>query len=322
METPFSPFRQLALGLVSYLPPVAKLLENIATVGGGHSALYCYGVWMRHLVVAHQNSVITGVPRHVAELGPGDSLGTGIAALLSGVERYVALDAVSFAKLDESVRLLDELIELFHARAPITGNDAFPMIRPVLEDHSFPRHILTDAVLAQALAPARISRIRESLHRLDKSDSMLRYISPWMNADKIEDGAVDMIISQAALEHVDDIEGAYRAMARWVRPGGVMSHTIGFMSHGTASVWNGHWTYGDRLWTLMRGKRFWLLNRLGLSAHIRLMHDNGFVKRAVMGTTEYSPVRMDQVVPKLRPVTEEDMYTSDALILTVKTGHV
>ena len=49
------------------------------TYGGGktQNARYCYSVWMRHLVSACATG---GVPKVVAEIGPGRSVGCGIAA--------------------------------------------------------------------------------------------------------------------------------------------------------------------------------------------------------------------------------------------------
>ena len=46
---------------------------------------------MTHLNRLNTNG-FAGVPKTVAELGPGDSIGVGLAALLSGAKSYVALD--------------------------------------------------------------------------------------------------------------------------------------------------------------------------------------------------------------------------------------
>src|SRR6185295_10726374 len=79
--------RPLLFGLASRVPGVTTLFRRGA--GGIPSPRYCYSVWLRHLVAAHQAG-ITSLPKSVGELGPGDSLGTGFAALLSGAERYYA----------------------------------------------------------------------------------------------------------------------------------------------------------------------------------------------------------------------------------------
>ena len=65
-----------------------------------------------------------------------------------------------------------------------------------------------------------------------------------------------------------DTDSARYCYAVWMRhlcPGGLMSHQIDFTSHETARVWNGHWTFSDREWRLIRGRRSWFLNRQPLN---------------------------------------------------------
>jgi hypothetical protein len=94
-STEMSPLRSARLvagGLKSYLP-VGKTYTG---TGGSDSARYCYAAWLRHL--ASFSDVAPELrPRVAAEMGPGDSLGLGIAALLSGVERYAALDVLAWS---------------------------------------------------------------------------------------------------------------------------------------------------------------------------------------------------------------------------------
>ncbi len=88
--------KALLSGLASWLPGY----DVARTTGGTDSARYCYSVWLRHLVLAASSGRLqAGVPRIVAELGPGDSVGIGIAALLSGAERYYALDLLPYSDL-------------------------------------------------------------------------------------------------------------------------------------------------------------------------------------------------------------------------------
>jgi hypothetical protein len=41
---------------------------------------------------------------------------------------------------------------------------------------------------------------------------MIQYHAPWFDARVIEPETVDMVYSQAVLEHVDELAGIYRAM--------------------------------------------------------------------------------------------------------------
>lgn len=88
--------KPILLGLATFLP-IARRFTNRGS-GGTDSARYCYCVWLRHLVSLEAAGLGAAWPV-VAELGPGDSLGTGIAALLCGVEQYYAFDVKPYFQI-------------------------------------------------------------------------------------------------------------------------------------------------------------------------------------------------------------------------------
>ena len=79
--------------------------------GGTVSAQYCYSVYLRHLVIADQHGLAND-PRTVVELGPGDSIGIGLMALLTGAEQYYAVDQVRHASSATNLLVFDELAKL------------------------------------------------------------------------------------------------------------------------------------------------------------------------------------------------------------------
>jgi SAM-dependent methyltransferase len=307
--------RQIAFGLACYLPGVHGLLAKNA--GGGESARYCYSVWMRHLVLVHGCGA-GGVPRVVAELGPGDSLGTGLAALLCGAQKYYGLDIVPHGDLESNLDILDELVGLFKAREDIPGEDEFPGVKPYLDSYRFPSWILTDEVLDGALTPGRLRLVRDSIRNTANPDSLIRYAVPWTDKENVEAGAVDMVYSQAVLEHVDDLAGVYDAMASWLKPGGVMSHEIDFTAHQFDPRWNGHWSWSDFSLWLLRGGRPYLINRRPLSEHLGLIERMGFDVRLVRDVRKPSAIPREQLAGRFRGMNEDDMTTAAGYVVATR----
>ena len=303
---------------VASLPPIKRVFQR-HSIGthGTNEARYCYSVWLRHLSLAAANGLDTD-PKSVAELGPGDSIGIGIASALTGVERYYAFDVVAHANTARNLEIFDGLVELFRARAAIPDGVEYPRMGPSLEDYSFPSQLLSPERMRAALEPRRLARIRESIQHTDAAESMMQYRAPWSTQSAVERNALDMVFSQAVLEHVDGLPDVYRAMYAWLKPGGYMSHQIDFKCHNSAKEWNGHWTYSDFMWKLVRGKDVWLINRLPYSAHVKYMKSSGFRIVAEQLVTQQSRIRREQLAPKFRLIPERDLSTTDAFVQAVK----
>jgi hypothetical protein len=264
--------RALGAGVASFLPGVRRLTNRAS--GGTDSARYCYSVWLRHLVRAHSAGLGTN-PECVAELGPGDSLGIGLAALLCGGERYIALDVKRHANPDTNLRVFEEMVTLFRGREAIPDDVEFPAVQPKLSDYRFPSYVLSEERLAAALAKPRLEQIRAAITGQPCSVSV-SYKAPWTEPSVIVPGSVDFLLSQAVLEHVDNLDLTYGAMREWMKPGASMSHSIDFTSHNLTRSWNGHWTVGDGAWKLVRGTRSYLINRQPLSCHLTYLSRYGF----------------------------------------------
>jgi len=313
-----SVLENLTLSLLSLLPGFPALLRRLGT-GGTVSARYCYAVWLRHLVMAARHGLPTD-PECVAELGPGDSLGIGLAALISGAEHYLGFDVVTYAATERNLRILDELVSLFDRRAAIPDRDEFPEVKPYLESYEFPSRILDAQRLRRALNPDRLKRIERAVAGLGSGngDPALRYVVPWHDPALIEPESVDLIVSQAVLEHVDDLAGCYRAMHRWLRRGGGMSHQIDLRCHGTAIGWDGHRAYSDLAWRIMRGRKPYLINREPHSTHIRLMQDAGFEVVCDLVVRAEPTVARERLAPRYRGLSEDDRTISGAFVQAIR----
>jgi hypothetical protein len=316
--------RRVAFNLVTFLPgvsalPVVKrILQRRTTgTGGSTSARYCYSIWLRHLSLAAESGLNANA-NVIAELGPGDSLGIGLAALLSGAKRYIAFDVVAHASAERNLAVFDQLVELFRARTSIPDDTEFKEASPNLNRYDFPRSILTDDRLERALQPERLARIRESLINCASPESLIQYRAPWFGENIVERDSVDMILSQAVLEHVDQLQDVYRTMRLWLAPQGFMSHQIDLKSHGWAEQWSGHWAYSDLAWKLLRGRDVWMINREPASVHLREISAQGF--RVVRDMRVVSPLATTrrQLSSRFRSLTDQDLVTSGLFVQAVR----
>jgi hypothetical protein len=246
------------------VPGLYRLLAR-PVAGDTHSAAYCYSVWLKHMTLLWEAGM-RAIPSSVAELGPGESLGIGLAALLSGASRFYALDVVAYSNAQKNLRILDELVTIFQERAPNPTPGW-----PAFDGEKFHREIIPAVPSAE-----RISAIREAiLHPERNGEIVVRYIAPWTGS-AVEHASVDLIYSHSVLEHVTDVAEAYACCAAWLTRDGWMSHQIDFSCHGVTKEWNGHWQYPQWLWKIIVGGRPYLINRVYASEHIRMMEAAGF----------------------------------------------
>src|SRR5260221_5211869 len=150
--------RSYVKGALSFVVPQARdSHSNLFPV----SAEFSYSLFLRHYVLRSQFRP----PRFgeaVAELGPGSSLGFGMAALIAGASRYRAYDLTAHFDTATNLAVFDALVALFAARAPIPHEGEFSRIFPFLDDYSFPAS-LTDEWLRAALAAKRLPASRQDI---------------------------------------------------------------------------------------------------------------------------------------------------------------
>jgi hypothetical protein len=269
-------------------------------------------------MVMARNNGLNPHPNIVAELGPGDSLGCGLAALISGSEKYFALDVLEHASAERDLKVFDELVTLFRNKADIPGDDEFPELRPHLDAYMFPNDIFNDARMKAALKASRLETIRNSIVNGNGKDTLIVYRVPWSDANLIDKEIVDLFFSQAVLEHVDDLRKTYIAMHMWLKSTGYISHAIDFKCHGIADEWNGHWIYSDFTWKLIRGKRRYLLNRETHSTHVNMLREQGFRIVCDQAVMSASRLTRNDLAQKYASITDNDLVISDTFIQAVK----
>ena len=306
-------------GMKSYLPLPQDQYKG---TGGTVSGAYCYTVWLRHLSLIHQFlGGVTFDPKIVVELGPGDSIGLGLAALLTGAELYTGLDVLEHSTTDANYRVLDELVLLFRARAKLPDEKAFSRLYPRLRSYEFPDHLLNEVVLRGRLSDQYVSRLGQAIENAHGNDGLIRYRAPW-NAKDVQNGSADLIISQGALQDMDhtprrdNLRDTISTITGWLKPGGVMSHHIELSCPG-GREWNHHWAYNDFLWKVVRGRRPYYKNRVPLSQYITLFEQAGCriigIERLVR-----DGLPREATAEPFRQLPEGDFHTAAALLAMVK----
>ena len=85
--------KPLLKGAASFVVPSLRTVHGKLDKMSAADAEFCYSLFLRHYsyVAPYFEN---GIPKVVAELGPGSSLGMGLCALLLGADTYYALDIV------------------------------------------------------------------------------------------------------------------------------------------------------------------------------------------------------------------------------------
>lgn len=302
----------MAKGVMTRVPVFNAWRLRHATTGGTNSSRYCYAVWLRHLVTLNGHGFNISQAR-VGELGPGDTIGTGLAALLCGAGQYVGLDAVPFSAKANLKMILDELASMYVRREPIPDGNEFPKIRPKLDLHEFP-HCTVDLTNLED----RADKIRQDIEKGIDNGEMITYRAPWASIDDIAKGSLDLVFSQGVLQCIDGLEETFQAIFAWLKPGGFSSHVIGCWAAHLSPYWNGLWSYSDWEWNLVRGRREFLFNRQPLTTYLDFVKKTGF--EILLVKREYDNTGLDarDLAPRFRTISDDDLRTRGAMLILRK----
>lgn len=273
---------------------------------GAKDSSYCNNIWIERL--KYWRTVNQNTPKIVVEIGSGNSLGVGLAALISGSEKFYSLETVQFWNVSTNLRIFDELLELFKLR--LNGDEKGNPNNSWLQ--------LNDLDLQGSLSEDRINKIRKELKDpFNVDNNFVRAIIPWSASDIIEDNTVDYIVSQSALQHVDDLPYVYGTMARWLKTGGCLSHKVDFKSMNTTRQWNGHWVLNDFEWNIAIGGAS-LINREPYSKHVKLIEDNGLRILHEKFVKSENKLKKEHLASQFQHLNDVDLTTSGWFYFAIK----
>jgi SAM-dependent methyltransferase len=236
---------------------------------------YAYRVFRKHFDRASFPRKSGGYV--VAELGPGDTLGTALVAASLGASRCILVDVGNFARSD---------------------------LEPYLVLHEF--------LLRSGLTPPDISGARSIQDVLARCNAT--YLTRGLaSLRELPPRSVDFVFSNAVYEHIRraEVTPMTREIARILTPGGVTSHSIDMKDHlggGLANL-----RFSDRLWesSWMASSGFYT-NRLRSSDFESTFTDAGLEVDVLRRTRwQHAPLKRSRLAPMFRHYSDDELAISD-----------
>ncbi len=273
--------------IIARIPLSHKTRNKLGIFKHGYMQDYSYAlkVFTGHLTHAGLLEKEKNSNKTVLELGPGESLFTALLAKSHGFERSLLVDVGDFALPD---------IETYKSLAHWLAKEGLPC--PIL-DHC-------DSVMSML-------RILNS-----------QYITFGLSSLKeLPDNSVDLVFSQAVLEHVRKHQFAetFKELWRIMKPGGVSTHVVDFKDHLEKSLNN--LRFSDRNWEAdwFAPSSGFYTNRIRLSEMMKLIEEQGF-KVEVVEKTEWEvvPLPKHKLASQFRALTDEELKVSGATLRVFK----
>ena len=185
------------------------------------------------------------------EIGPGEVPGLAMIAYAMGVKRVFSIDRCRFALDNETRKIASKMCQFFSENEEFEekfiSNNVQPKIQNKLLKENYKK--LREIIIIKKLK--EIANSKEPLKLLNYSYDGLKTNIKF-----------DLIISQACLEHVDDVFQLVKFMRNKLYKTGIMSHSIDLSSHNILDGIDQHFHVNNFLWRLIRGKRKYFINRL------------------------------------------------------------
>jgi len=255
-------------GLLTFIPGVAKALDNKKKTSkhSGSHAEFCYTLWLSLLVHFRELGLKPNM-RTIGEIGSGGSLGVGLCALLTGSDKYYAFETDAIFDVEQNLKMLEELIQLFQNKTDIP--DKYSQLNIKVNNFGYPADIIQPVFFNERI----LEEIRNDIKNAFVKSNRIQIIRNWEQHPALN---LDFIFSRAVMEHVASPAKVYKGIESHLKAGSIMLHDIEFHSHGISKRIDGHYLIPGYLWKIIFGRRLYFLNRWSLNDHVKSIIDNGF----------------------------------------------
>jgi len=238
----------------------------------------CFHDYFRTLGIPHEQieEYLTG--KQVLEYGPGDVPAVGVLMLAHGATSVVCVDRFPLYSLSNTnVQVLAILMGKLPAHLQ-------ERVRSIFVKEGDPASGFLESRLRYLVSPSGLSGLEHT---------------------------VDLIISRAVLEHVDDLDATFVDIQRALRNNGVAVHQVDLKSHGLHQQNPLDFlTWPQQLWTWMYGRKGYI-NRWRLDRYRAALTTAGLQTLLLQPTARAGVKEMQEVRPHLaapfRQLTEEDL---------------
>lgn len=216
--------------------------------------------------------------KRILEYGPGDVPGVAILMVAHGAEQVVCVDRFQLVHMTEkNIDIVRTMLAQLPAAVRHRAHLCF-------KHKADPASGFNETHIRYLIRPSGLSGLHSS---------------------------VDLIISRAVLEHVNDLHASFRDMYTALKPGGTAIHLVDLKSHGlhrknpldflSWSPW---------LWSLMYSAKG-VPNRLRVNTYRQAVTDSGLQLISLTSTMSALPAHLREVRPALakpfRTLTDEDL---------------
>ncbi len=178
-----------------------------------------------------------------------------------------------------------------------------------------PQGLATARRLLKALCAAGMRPVPEEQARFDAGslEERTHFHEGPAHSLPLEPESLDFCFSRVVFEHVSDVPGTSRFLARAMKPGGVMLHEIGLQDHDDLSHIHFEFLrHSPEEWAaLNKSTNLWRVNDF-----VDLWEELGFTVEVLK--RDVRPVPPERLHPHWRDYREEDLYCYQALIKAVK----
>ncbi len=240
---------------------------------------YAYRVFMGHIKFFKKNT-----SKFVfLELGPGDSLISGIIASYFGAKKIYLVDNGSF--VNKRISLYIDAIKYMNQFFPQRKFDHLKSFNDILKEFNI--HFLINGLAS---------------------------------LKKIESNSIDFIYSQAVLEHIflDEIDEIFTELNRVMKRESTSSHVVDFKDHLGSSLNN--LRFSDFFWNskLIRESGFYT-NRLRLSDYVNICKSKNFnVAICEIKKWRSYPIKKTKLHKDFKRYSKQDLLVKEARLVLSK----